>query len=138
MPITLLGESDLMPLKETQKSLRLYFGFVAACSFYYAVAMVAQGVISPLMAVFSVVNVVFGGLFTYIVLKFPVLLHTKPSLLKRVLAANLVFSVAGFALSLLGGVQLASVISLILAVLIYVYLARSVMRLSNETGQETA
>ena len=87
-------------LKETSKSLRLYFGFVAAISFFYAAAVVAQGDLSPLVAVFSVVNLVFGVMFTYIVVKFRVLLYSRPAFIKKVLVANLMFSVVGFALSI--------------------------------------
>jgi small basic protein len=127
-----------MPLKETPKSLRLYFGVVAAVSFYYGVAMVAQGPLSPLVAVFSALNILFGALFSYIVVKFSALLHTNPSFIKWILAANLTFSVVGFGLSLLEGIQFGSVVVLVLAVLIYVYLVRSVTRLSNEARLKTA
>lgn len=134
----IVRQNTFMPLKETPKSLRIYFGLVAAASFYYALAMIAPGVISPLVVVFSLVNVVFGVLFTYIVVKFAALLHTKPSFIKKVLAANLMFSVIGFALSLLGGMQLGPVISLVIAVILYVYLVRSVTRLSSEANIQIA
>ena len=125
-------------LKETSKSLRLYFGFVAAISFFYAAAVVAQGDLSPLVAVFSVVNLVFGVMFTYIVVKFRVLLYSRPAFIKKVLVANLMFSVVGFALSIPEGLQLGPIVSLIVAVLIYLYLVKSVIRLSSEEGPKTA
>ena len=127
-----------MPLlKENPKSLRLYFGVIAAISLYCAVAPLMHGPLPSLEVVFSVVNIVFGVLFAYIAFKFSVLLPTKPAFIKRILGASLLASVVGFALSLPDGLQLGQVGALILAVLITVYLTKSVTRLSGVAASKT-
>jgi hypothetical protein len=119
-------------LKETPQSLRLYFGFVAAFSFYWGMMSLYRAGISPLVVLLSTASIVFGFLFAYIVIRFAELLPKRPDFIRTVLAANLALSVVGFALSLSVAVQLAAFFDLGLALLIYFYLVKSVTRLSAE------
>jgi hypothetical protein len=127
-----------MPLKETAKSLRLYFGVIAALSFYYALKGLRQDETSRLVVAMCIVNVAFGVLFGYIAVRFSYLLQSKPGFLKTVIWANLLFAVLGFVIAIFGGLQPAHFVGLLLAVLISVYLIRSVTRLSGVTAAATA
>lgn len=125
-------------LKETPQSLRLYFGLIAALSFFFGIPALARAAGSLQALLLSTENLVFGALFAYIYFKFTVLLPQRPRFIKNVLTANFALSVLGFCLSLTRGLQPGPVLHLLIAALIYYYLVKSVSRLSAEASPPTA
>ncbi len=125
-------------LKETPRSLRLYFGIVAVFSLLPIVAVITQGRGSLLVLAITLVSAIFGALFAYIAIRFAELLRKNPKFITNVLIGNFALSIVGFGLSLMGGLQPASLVRLLIAALIYFYLVKSVIRLSAEATQENA
>lgn len=125
-------------LKETRKSLRLYFGIVSAFSLLSGVAAVSQSRDSFLVIALSAANIGFGVLFGYIVVKFAELLPQRPAFIKKALTANFALSILVFFLSLSGGIQPGAIFNLAIAALVYVYLVKSVARLSAERISQNA
>jgi hypothetical protein len=125
-------------LRETPRSLRLYFGIVAALSLLWGVRAIYLAGSSPLVVALSGANIVFGFLFAYITIRFTELLPRRPAFIRNVLAANLALAVIGFLLSLSGGIQPGALFSLGIALLIYFYLVKSVTRLSAEATSKNA
>ena len=134
-----------MPLlKETRESLRAYFVFAAVLSSHAATAhrdavtaAISSGKSSTLASVPMFVNLTFAVLFLYIALRFKKLLP-KPALIKVVLAISMALAALSFAVSLRSGVQVSSVATLILSLLLSVYLLKSVARLSTEVAPRIA
>jgi hypothetical protein len=123
-------------LKETPSSLRLYFGIVSAVSLLWSVAGFMHGMGSLLVFALSLASGVFCILFGYIVVRFTALLSQNPGFIKNVLLGNLLLSIISFALVMMGGFQPSAFIRLLVAILIYVYLVKSVVRLSAEAAQQ--
>ena len=117
-------------LKETPRSLRQYFGLVAGLQILALIGMISGGTASLLTFSFWE-TVVTAVLFIYIVVRFPALL-LQPTTIKVVLALGLVESTAWFVARLFGGVTVTQVVTFVLAVSIYWYRWRSVVRLSAE------
>lgn len=120
-------------LKETPRSLRLYFVLVAAFSFLSAAEPFVKGTVSTPIAWLSVgVGLAFGILYALIAIRFDALLR-KPTPIQVVLIVNLVQATISFAASLLQGTALLrAILGFALSALIFVYLIRSVRRLSLE------
>ena len=125
-------------LKETPKSLRLFFGIVAALSLLFGVAAISQGSRSALVVVPALVAITFGILFAYIAGNFYELISKNPSFIKGVLISNFSLSIVGFGLSLAGVLQPARVGQLLFDALICFYLVRSVARLSSNAVPQNA
>lgn len=118
-------------LKETPKSLRLYFAFIAAISLLPIATAVVRGQFSALVSWDMLVNLVFGVAFATIAVRFHQLLR-NPAPIKAVLIVSMISMLISFTASLRGGLHTPAVIALILSFLIFVYLMRSVTRLSKE------
>ena len=125
-------------LKETPKSLRLYFGIVSAFSLLSGIAALAQSRGSVVVIALSVASIVFGLLFGYVVVKLSELLLNRPSFIKSVLTTNFALSILVFLISLTGGIQPGPLFRLGIATLIYFYLVKSVTRLSAEASAQNA
>jgi hypothetical protein len=122
-------------LKETPRSLRLYFVFVAALSSFYAVAPLAKGAVSTAIELLAVlVNFTFGVVYALIALRFDALLR-KPAPIHVVLVINLAQAIIGFASSMRQGMRQADVGTFVLTLFIIIYLMRSVRRLSHEASK---
>ena len=87
-------------LKETAKSLRLYFGFIFA--------------------------------------NFADLLPHRPRIIKRILTIHLLLGALGFAASLAGSFNPGSMMGMLLAVLVYVYLMKTINRFSTDIRLQAA
>ena len=122
-------------LKETPRSLRQYFGLIAAISILFGGAGVYEGRIVPIAVALSFVTLIFGALYLYITIKFVVLLPKKPVFIKNVLTANLIFGLLMYSLSLFAGFHPGALIQIAIEVLVYFYLVKSVNRLSAEAAQ---
>ena len=133
-----LGKIQLSMLKETPRSLRLYFGLVAAYMLLPVVIVIYRGGSSPLVFLLLATSIVFGLLFAYIALHFTELLPKRPAFIRNVLGANLPRAVIGFLLSLSAGVQPGALFGLGIAPLIYFYLVKNVTRLSAEATLTSA
>ena len=120
-------------LKETPKSLRLYFALVAGMSLLPMSTAIVRGQFSDLVSWSTLLNVAFSVCFVYIVIRFERLLR-NPTPIKVVLIVSMALGVISFVVSLQSGLQTRQVGSFILAMLIFVYLMRSVTRLSNEVS----
>ena len=125
-------------LKETPKSLRLYFAFVAGLSLLPIAAVIFQGRLSDLVSLTMLLNFTMAGLFAYVVIRFQRLLR-NPKPIVVILVASGTLSVISFVASWQGGTPtFAQVAGLTLAVLITLYLLKSVTRLSKEVSAENA
>jgi len=119
-------------LKETPQSLRQYFGLVAIITLVFGIASLVQSGGAPVAILLSLVAIVFGVWYLYITVRFPQLLYGNPKLIRGVLLANLVYSFISFALSLTGGLQVGGLVRLGLTIAIFLYLTKSVDRLSAQ------
>jgi len=119
-------------LKETPKSLRLYFGIIAAFYLLIGIAAIIRTAGTAFSSIYVLQNLVFGALFASITIRFESLLKNSPMFIKGVLTANLVLSLFWFVILLRNGTQPATVIGLVVGLLIYFYLIKTVNRLSKE------
>jgi hypothetical protein len=124
-------------LKETHRSLRQYFAFVAVISFLSAAGAIISQRWSALASWPVAVNTTFCLLFTFVAVRFHRLI-ARPALIRAVLATSAALSLLGFVLSLRSGIQVSSVATFVVSILIFVYLMRSVTRLSNESATKNA
>lgn len=125
-------------LKETPRSLRQYFTLIAILSLLPFILAAFQQRWSAFASMSAIVDLGFVGLFIYIAVRFYVLLK-KPTLILAVLtlgaASMLVSHVARFIRGDLGSSSIAIVV---ISLLVYWYLFRSVTRLSREAAQQNA
>lgn len=120
--------------EETPQSLRLYFGLVAGFSLFFGSVALAQAQGSAIVIGLAAANIALGLLFGYIVYAFPRLLARQPRFLKGVLIANFALSAVIFLLSAINGALLHALFRVIIAVVVFVYLMKSVSRLSQAAG----
>ena len=125
-------------LKETPRSLRQYFGLVAVLTLLIGAVGLYAGRLTPLLLIISFLTVAFGAMYLYITIKFAELLPKKPAFIKNVLTANLVLRALMFLLSLAAGVRPGALFQIIIALLVYFYLVKSVTRLSAEVAAQMA
>ena len=123
-------------LEETPRSLRLYFGIVSAISLFASYAAITQARGSLVVLGLAASNITFGVLFGYIVFGFSRLLLRKPKFIKGVLIGNFVLSLIIFLLSSVGGLLPSAFWRFLIAVAVFVYLMKSVTRLSAEALEE--
>jgi hypothetical protein len=128
-------------LKETSKSLRTYFGII---SFLFLVISVLLAIGASHLSdqkhnnqllCFLIIQTVFrfclGLAFGFIALKFQSLMREKPELIKNILHINFAISMCFQILNFVFTARL-GIYTFIFSILIYVYLLKSVERISNE------
>jgi len=123
-------------IEETSRSLRTYFGIVAAISIFAGYVASTQAHGSLLILTLAAANILLGVLFGYIVFKFAQLLPRKPKFIKSVLIGNFVLSLIIFLLSSVGGLPPSAFWRFLVAVIVFVYLMKSVTRLSAEAIED--
>ena len=125
-----------MALEETPRSLRTYFGIVSAISLFSGYVAITQARGSLVVLALAAANVILGVLFGYIVVQFTPLLTKKPGFIKGVLIVNFTLSLIIFLLSSVGGLPPSAFWRFLVAVAVFVYLMKSVARLSKELTEE--
>jgi len=120
-------------LKETPRSLRQYFWLVSALSIVLGAAALVPSQASVLDVSLGGAGIAFGLVYGWIAYDFDALLAQRPGCIKIVLSANLALRVVGSALLFFVGAGSGTVFPLVVSVLVYLYLVRSVDRLSKET-----
>jgi hypothetical protein len=142
------AEKQKLMLKETSKSLRTYFGIIS-------ILFLAVGIVSTIAVLRSIeqkqnnpllwlilIQTIFrlclGLAFVFVTLKFQKLMREKPKTIKNILHINFGVSVGFPILSLAFGARF-NLITFLLSIFIYVYLLKSVDRISGEmlTGGQT-
>jgi sensor histidine kinase YesM len=124
--------------KETSRSLRLYFGLLAALWLFSSTMMAFKASLAFTFLLTWVSQAIFGLLFAYITFRFEVLLLKSPKFIINVLTGRLVLSFVGFGLSILHGFHLNSIIPLIIALLVYFYLITNLRRLALDKASHEA
>lgn len=123
-------------LRETPKSLRLYFAFLAVLSLLPIAKAVVRGQFSDLVSWSTLVDLTLTVYLVYIVIRFEQLLR-QPIIIKVWLIASM-SSAAGYLAASLGSEHQATAIgAVILSVLIFVYLMKSITRLSKEVSAQS-
>jgi hypothetical protein len=122
-------------LKETPRSLRTYFGLIAAFYLLIGIGGLSRGRYNWIIFVALLTNICFGALFGYITMRFEALLSGRPRFIKGVLTVNVVTS-AVFTVLLFASVV--NLVQFAIGLLIYFYLMKTVTRLSNEEPEPNA
>jgi len=128
-------------LKETPKSLRTYLGIVSALYFIMWAGAVSQIILllhdkpgahlSPVFLLQAAFMVAIAVAYAWITVKFNTLITDNPAMMKAVLHINLAGSVLFAVVYMLLGLR-PNLFGLLISVLIYVYLLKSVDRISND------
>ena len=125
-------------LKETPKSLREYFTLISVLSLLPFILAAFERRWSAFASVSAVFNLCFIGLFIYIAVRFYALLR-KPALILTVLTFGTAAMLVSYGVRLFSsGVDSKTPVILVISLLVYCYLFRSVTRLSREALQHTA
>lgn len=122
-------------LKETPKSLRLYFAFIAGISLLPIATAIVRGQFSDLASWSSLVDAAFAVWFVYVAIRFERLLR-NPTPIKALLIVSMASAVISFLASLQSEIQTFPVGAFILSALIFIYLMKSVTRLSKEVSAQ--
>ena len=120
-------------LKETPRSLRLYFAAIAFLSLWPVVAALAHARFSSLVSFPMLVNFTVGVVFGFVAIRFDRLLPA-PTRIIVMLAGTWILSAIGFALQMRDGTEKFGMLvaAFALSILIVLYLIKSVLRLSKE------
>ncbi len=117
--------------KETPKSLRLYFAVLAVISLLPMATTVFSGQFSDLVSWSTLVDFTATMILVHISIRFEQLLRT-PTVIKVWLIAGMGTAVSRLVISLGGEHMLIAGGAVVLSALLFVYLMKSVTRLSRE------
>lgn len=117
--------------KETPKSLRLYFAVLAVISLLPMATTVFSGRFSDLVSWSTLVDFTATTILVHIAIRFEQLLRT-PTVIKVWLIAGMGSAVSRLVISLGGEHMLIAGGAVVLSALLFVYLMKSVTRLSRE------
>jgi hypothetical protein len=121
-------------MRETPRSLRLYFGICAVLQILGALALLSSLTIYGV--VFGVVSLGLGAFLGYIAFRLPQLLLGSARLVTVALGVEVGFSLVNAVIALIFHASIGSVVfQLVLVIAVSAYLYRSVQRLSAEAHQ---
>jgi hypothetical protein len=121
-------------LKETPRSLRAYFALVTLFWFLGAFGGYRQAGSNHVVLFLAGLSMLLCVLYAYVVTRFPHLLRDNPVFLKNTLTAGLIYSLGLTVLSVLNGAATGGLIRILIAIAVYLYLVKSVNRLSAEVA----
>ena len=115
----------------------LSFIVIAVLSFRESISTLPFWSLSPLFLIIGLIGLAFALAYLYIGISLRKLLAESPKTIKNVILASMAYQVLNFLLTLLKGVQVASIVQLAIGLLITWYLLNSVKRLSVEENAKT-
>ena len=128
-------------LKESKKSVRLFFAIISFLYFVMGAGAVSQLIIfindnpgahlAPLFLTQTAFRIFIALAFGYVALKFSHLITDKPKTIKGILHFNFWGSIVFLIIFIILGTKV-NFIGLVISALVYVYLLKSVDRLSKE------
>ncbi|HEY9611038.1 hypothetical protein [Allocoleopsis sp.] len=124
-------------MRETVGSLKAYFIVVAVFGFLGSTSSLSLSSFSPLFLIVGLIGLVFSIAYFYIGISIRKLLVNSPNTINNVILASMAYQVINFLLTLLRGLQPASIISLAIGLLITWYLLNSVNRLASQERSKT-
>lgn len=124
-------------MRETVRSLKTYFIVIAVLGLIGSISSLPLWSLSPLFLIFGLIGLAFALAYLYIGISLRKLLAESPKTINNVILASMAYQVLNFLLSLLNGVQVASIVQLAIGLLITWYLLNSVKRLSLEENAKT-
>lgn len=119
-------------MKETQRSLKLYFGLGAAFALLTGTVNLVRNLNSVGVVGVSLISIAFGLFYVYIIVRMRQLLLTQPQFITIVLTANLAFGLVIDVLSQLQGINPVFLGQMAFSVLIYAYLVWNLKRLAAD------
>jgi hypothetical protein len=121
-----------MAMRETPKTLRLYFILSGLLGALGSFVVLTQGLVSPLTLVTGIINLGFSVAFLYVGFSLHRLLVETPGKISGVIQAAMGWTVLGFLLGLVGGMQVRAIVIFAFTLLLCWYLLVNVRRLAAE------
>ena len=123
-------------MRETVRSLKAYFIVISVLGLIGSINLLSLFSLNPLFLIFGLIGLAFALAYLYIGISLRKLLVDSPKIINSVILASMAYQVLNFLLSLLNGVQVASIVQLAIGLLITWYLLNSVKRLSSEENDK--
>lgn len=124
-------------MRETVRSLKAYFIVIAVLGLIGSISTLSLSSVNPLFLIIGLIGLAFALAYLYIGISLRKLLVDSPKTINNVILASMAYQVLNFLLSLLNGVQVASIVQLAIGLLITWYLLNSVKRLSLEENAKS-
>ena len=121
-----------MTMKETVRSLKLYFILCGIVGLLPVIGQISQASANVFLGVFGLISLAFAVAYFYIGVSLQKLIVTSPNMIVNVLYANAAYSLLVFLLSLLSGFNPAAAGITAFSLLVLWYLLVNVKRLAQE------
>lgn len=119
-------------MKETVKSLKLYFILSGILGLVGSTGLLALASTSPISAIFGIIGIAFAVGYFYVGVSLQKMLVTSPPTVSNLLYASIAYQVINFLIGLTGGFQPSAAGILAFSLLITGYLLVNVKRLAGE------